>query len=68
MTYPNWLKGTFPEWLVVGLIGIVAWFLLQHIEEQKLFRREASARLTLIERQLAVVEARLIYYRNPVTP
>jgi hypothetical protein len=59
MSTPNWLKGTFPEWLVVALIGIIAWFLIQYIEEQKLFRREANARLTLIERQLAVLEVQL---------
>lgn len=59
MSTPSWLKGTFPEWLVVALIGIIAWFMVQYTEEQKLFRREANARLTLIERQLAVLEVQI---------
>lgn len=62
-THPNWLKGTFPEWLVVGLIGLLSWFAVQFYDDQKLFRRETSARLSLIEKQLAILEYQI--RKNP---
>lgn len=55
----HWLKGTFPEWLVVGLTGIVAWVCVQYLEDQKIFRRETNARILLIEKQAAVMDVRL---------
>jgi hypothetical protein len=55
----HWLKGTFPEWLVVGLTGIVAWFCIQYIDDQKVFRREADARILVLEKQAAVLDTRL---------
>jgi hypothetical protein len=55
----HWLKGTFPEWLVVGLTGIVAWFCVQYLEDQKVFRKEADARILVLEKQAAVLDTRM---------
>jgi hypothetical protein len=55
----HWLKGTFPEWLVVGLTGIVAWFCLQYMEDQKVFREKTAAQITVLEKQAAVLDTRL---------
>lgn len=56
----GWWKGSFPTWIVAGLMGLLAYFLQREIGINDAYREDTTRAIVELQLDLTSIKARLI--------